>query len=72
MRFERYKHRVADIALGMSRWWVTYCQGMVPLSIAQTVFDMVSGGPGPVGSGPAMQAVVRPVYEETLACTMPA
>ena len=39
---------------------------MVPLGIAQAVFDMVSGGPGPVGIGPAMQAVVRPVYEEPL------
>ena len=48
------------------RWRVPYCQGMVPFSIAQAVFDMVSGGPGSVGSGPAMQAVVRPVYEETL------
>jgi len=48
------------------RRWIPYCQGMVPLSIAQTIFDMASGGPGPVGSGPAMQAVVRPVYEEPI------
>ena len=39
---------------------------MVPLCIAQAVFEVVSGGPGPVGIGPAMQAVVRPVYEEPL------
>jgi len=65
-RNQCFQRRMADVALGMGRWWVPHCLGTVSIGIAQAVFDMASGSPGPVGIGPAMQAVVRPGNEEPL------
>jgi hypothetical protein len=38
--------------------------GAVPHGIAQAVIDVAPGSPGPVGIGPAMQAVERPGNEQ--------
>ena len=63
-RNQCFQRRMADIAMGMGRWWVPHCRGTVSPGIAQAVFDMASGSPGPVGIGPAMQTVVRPGNEQ--------
>jgi len=55
---------MADVALWMGRRGITYYKGTVSFGIAQTVFDMASGIPGPIGTAPAMQTVVRPGNEK--------
>jgi len=57
---------MADIAPGMGRWWIPHYQSTVSPGIAQAVFDMASGSPGPVSIFPAMQAIVRPGNEQPL------
>jgi len=45
---------------------VTHYQSAVSFGIAQAVFDIASGIPGPIGTAPAMQAVVRPGNKKPL------
>ena len=67
MRNTRYASRNAFHAVAVDPPLPGYhYQGTVSPGIAQAVFDMASGSPGPVCIGPAMQTVVRPGNKESL------